>query len=55
MKIMKVDKEGFELENGQFFEHPFPLDEVPSLEEFQKIYDLCHEEIEKKVEESKND
>ena len=41
MKIVRVDKNEFETEDGQVFEHPIPLDEVPSLEEFQKIHNMC--------------
>jgi hypothetical protein len=52
MKVVRVDKYEFELENGQVFEHIEPLDEVPSLEEFQKIYDACCNEMNKKLEES---
>lgn len=39
MKVVKVTKKYFELEDGRIFEHPEPLDKVPSLEEFQKMYD----------------
>jgi hypothetical protein len=39
MKIIKVTKEYFETEDGVVYQHIEPLDEVPSLKEFQEIYD----------------
>ncbi|MBD3262229.1 MAG: hypothetical protein GF334_11285 [Candidatus Altiarchaeales archaeon] len=38
-KIVKVTKEYFETEDGK--QHPmmFELDEVPTVEEFQEVYD----------------
>ena len=45
MKIVRIDKNEYETEDGRVFEHLTPLDEVPSLEEFQKIHDLCHKHI----------
>ena len=39
MKVMKVTKEYFELEDGTVINHPVQLEDVPTLEEFQKIYD----------------
>lgn len=51
VKVVAVDKNGFTLEDGTYCEHPIPLDEVPTLEEFQKIYEnsvnLINKEIEK--------
>jgi len=38
MKVIKVTKTEFELENGQVFEHPVELDEIPSIDDFQEIY-----------------
>lgn len=55
MKVVRVDKYEFELEDGQVFEHIEPLDEVPTLEEFQKIYDACCDEMNKKLEETENE
>lgn len=55
MKVVRVDKYEFELENGQIFEHIEPLDEIPTLEEFQEIYNTCYDEMNKKLEETKND
>lgn len=45
MKIVRVDKNEFETEDGQVFEHPIPLEEVPSLEEFQKIHNMCASQL----------
>lgn len=39
VKVKKVTKTEFELEDGRIYEHPVELDEVPTVEEFQKIYD----------------
>lgn len=55
MKVVRVDKYEFELENGQVFEHIEPLDEVPTLEEFQKVYDECYDNMNKILEESENE
>ena len=45
MKITKVTKTEFELEDGRIFEHPIELDKDITIEEFQKIYDECKEKI----------
>lgn len=55
MKVVRVDKYEFELENGQIFEHIEPLDEIPTLEEFQKVYDECCDNMNKILEESENE
>ena len=39
MKVVRVTKTEFELEDGRVYDHPIELDEVPTIEEFQKIYD----------------
>jgi len=39
MKVVRVTQIEFELEDGRVYEHPVKLVEIPSLEEFQKIYD----------------
>lgn len=41
--VVKVDKEGFELSDGRVFEHPEPLNSIPTVEEFQAIYDSWRE------------
>lgn len=45
MQIVRVDKYEFETSDGQVFEHPIPLEEVPTLEEFQKIHNSCHQHL----------
>lgn len=37
--VVRVIKEEFELDDGRIFPHVVELDEVPTVEEFQKIYD----------------
>jgi len=37
--VVRVTKTEFELDDGRIFPHPVELDEVPSVEEFQRIYD----------------
>ena len=38
-KIVRVDEKEFETEDGAVYPHPIELEEVPTIEEFQKIYD----------------
>lgn len=38
MKVVNVTKEYFETDNGEKHYHPVPLEVVPTLEEFQKMY-----------------
>ena len=37
MKVVRVDKDEFELEDGRVIPHVVELDVVPSTEEFQEI------------------
>ena len=37
--VVRVTSTEFELDNGRIFEMPIELEEVPTLEEFQKVYD----------------
>jgi hypothetical protein len=39
MKIIRVSKTDFELEDGRIYDHPIELDVIPSIDEFQCIYD----------------
>lgn len=39
MKVVRVTKTEFELEDGRVYDHPVELDLVPSLEDFQSVYD----------------
>ena len=55
MKVVRVDKYEFELEDGQVFEHIEPLDEVPILEEFQKVYNECCDNMNKILEETEDE
>jgi len=37
--VVRVTKDEFELDDGRIFPHVVELDDVPTIEEFQKIYD----------------
>lgn len=50
LKVVVVDKNGFKLEDGTYCEHPISLDEAPTLEEFQKIYENSVNFINKEIE-----
>ncbi len=39
VKVVRVTKTEFELEDGRVYQHPVELDYVPTVEEFQAIYD----------------
>jgi hypothetical protein len=39
MKVVRVTKTEFELEDGRVYDHPVELEDVPSLEDFQEVYD----------------
>ena len=39
MKVVRVTKTEFELEDGRVYDHPIELEDVPSLEGFQSFYD----------------
>lgn len=39
MKVVRVTKTEFELEDGRVYDHPIELEDVPSLEGFQSLYD----------------
>jgi len=55
MKIIKVTKTEFELEDGRVYEHPIELEIVPSIKEFQKIYNDWEEIIKEQLCEIKNE
>lgn len=44
-KVIKITKTEFELDDGRVIPHVEPLDEVPTVEEFQAIYDHWQEII----------
>jgi len=37
--VVRVTETEFELEGGRVYPHPVVLDDVPTVEEFQSIYD----------------
>lgn len=39
MKVVRVTKTEFELEDGRVFPHFIELEKVPTLKQFQNIYD----------------
>jgi predicted acetyltransferase len=39
MKVVRMTKTEFELEDGRVYDHPVELEDVPSLEDFQEVYD----------------
>jgi len=39
MKVVRVTKTEFELEDGRVYDHPVELEDIPSLEDFQGMYD----------------
>lgn len=39
MKVVRVTKTEFELEDGRVYDHPVELDDSPPLEDFQEVYD----------------
>ena len=49
LKVIRVDKNEYELENGEVFQFPEPLEIVPPLEEFQKIYEKWHSVLSKEI------
>jgi len=44
LMVVRVTKEEFELDDGRIFPHVIELDEVPTIEEFQKIYDKVRDQ-----------
>ncbi len=36
--VTKLEKDSFTLDDGRSFDFPFEIDELPSLEDFNKIY-----------------
>lgn len=53
MKVVRLDKNEFETEDGTIYPHFMDLEELPSLEEFQKIYDQSRELFEKLLNDEK--
>lgn len=49
LKVIRVDENEYELENGEVFQFPEPLEIVPPLEEFQKIYEKWYSILNKEI------
>lgn len=49
LKVIRVDKNEYELENGEVFQFPEPLEIVPPIDEFQKIYEKWHSVLNKEI------
>jgi hypothetical protein len=47
--IIRVTKTEFELDDGRIFQHPVELDDVPTIEEFQKIYDRSRKIVQEMI------
>lgn len=45
MKVVRITKEEYELDDGTVITHVSKLDEVPSLEEFQSYLDEWYEKL----------
>lgn len=41
-KVIRVDADEFELDDGTIYPHVVKLEQVPTVEEFQKIYEYCY-------------
>ena len=50
--VVRVTKTEFELDDGRVFPHPVELDEVPTVEEFQKTYDKSRKLIKDMMEDT---
>lgn len=50
--VVRVTRTEFELDDGRVFPHPVELDEVPSVEEFQKIYDKSRKLVKNMMEDT---
>jgi hypothetical protein len=49
MKVIRVTRKEFELEDGQIFQHPVELDYTPAIAEFQKYYDDWYKILNEKI------
>lgn len=50
--VIRVTKTEFELDDGRIFPHPVELDDVPTVEEFQKIYDKSRKLVQDMMEDN---
>ena len=55
LEIVRVDSFEFELSDGRIFEHSFLFEELPSLNEFNKIYSQSSDLILNLIKVSQND
>jgi hypothetical protein len=53
VKVVRVTRTEFELDNGDVYPLPFELDHTPTLKEFNKIYANSKRLVEQLVEQSK--
>jgi hypothetical protein len=54
MKVVRVTRKEFELDNGDIYPLPFELDYTPTLKEFNEIYANSKSLVEKLILQSKN-
>lgn len=54
MKVVRITRTEFELDNGDIYPLPFELDETPTLKEFNEIYANSRKLVEDLVIQSKN-
>ena len=54
MKVVRVTRTEFELDNGDIYPLPFELDHTPTVKEFNEIYANSRMLVEKLIEQSKN-
>jgi len=54
MKVVRVTRTEFELDNGDVYPLPFELDETPTLKEFNEIYANSRTLVENLITQSKN-
>ncbi len=54
MKVVRVTRTEFELDNGDIYPLPFELDHTPTVKEFNEIYANSRALVEKLIEQSKN-
>jgi len=53
MKVVRVTKTEFEIDDGRIFQHVVELDTTPSIEEFQKYLDEWYDKLSEKFVEKK--
>lgn len=48
MRVVRITKTEFELEDGRVYQHLLPLEKIPSIKQFQSIYDRWEQIIKQK-------